>query len=94
MIKRLGALAFSAVYVHKHGSERAAALRVAHLAYRFLDGDDVDTINREADEVNAVREAETKRKLSLVAVKPHISKLRRLTRTWPSKSTRSSRRPS
>lgn len=89
LIKRLGSLLFSAVYLHKHGSERASALRVAHLAYRFLNGDDVDIINREADAANAAREAGAKPKKQNIRqkfpVKVQISKLRRLTRIWPSK---------
>lgn len=77
-IKRLGALAFAAVYLHKHGSERAPALRVAHSAYRFLDGEDADLINQEADAAIAARETGAKPKRKKLPVKAHIKSLRRL----------------
>lgn len=56
--KRAVALGFAAVYVHTHHSPRDSSLRVAYLAYRFLNGDDVVLINAEADHDNAVREAQ------------------------------------
>lgn len=55
--KRAVALLFAAIYIRTHGSTRASGLRVAHLAYRFLNGEDVDLINKEADASNAAREA-------------------------------------
>lgn len=85
LIKRFGALAFAAVYTAKHGNTRAGALRVASHAYRFLDGEDVDTINREADAADTAREARTKQAKPKFSVKAQFNKLRRLTRTWPSK---------
>lgn len=58
MIKRSVALGFAAVYTHTHSSPRDSSLRVAYLAYRFMDGDDVARINAEADHENAAREAQ------------------------------------
>lgn len=56
VVRRLGALGFAAVYTQVHGSERASALRVADLAYRFLKGEDVGAINASADAANELRE--------------------------------------
>lgn len=58
--KRLGALGFAAVYVHTHHVPRAGALRVASHALRFLNGENVDTINEEADHADTVRESKAK----------------------------------
>lgn len=55
--KRTVALGFAAVYAYTHSSPRDSSLRVAYLAYRFMDGDDVAQINAEADHENAAREA-------------------------------------
>jgi hypothetical protein len=59
---RLGGLGFSAVYTQTHGSERASALRVAELAYRFLKGEPAEEINRSADEANEHREKDEREK--------------------------------
>lgn len=53
--KRTAALGFAAAYMHKHSLDRAASLRVAYLAYRFLDGHDVTAINAAADLENETR---------------------------------------
>lgn len=58
LVCRLGGLGFSAVYTHTHGSERASALRVAELGYRFLKGESADSLNSAADAANATREKE------------------------------------
>lgn len=55
IVKRSVALGFAGVYTHVHQGERASALRVAYLAYRFLNGEDVSVINAEADHDNEVR---------------------------------------
>ena len=56
VFKRAVSLGFGAVYMHTHSSQRDSALRVAHMAYRFLNGEDVDQINKDADHANAIRE--------------------------------------
>lgn len=43
------ALDFGKAYMHEHHDTRAGALRVSAAALRFLRGDDVTTINAEAD---------------------------------------------
>jgi hypothetical protein len=81
LIKRLGALAFAAVYTAKHGNTRAGALRVASHAYKFLDGEDVTLINQEADAADTIREAGTKQpKPQKFPKKTLISTIRRLTK--------------
>jgi hypothetical protein len=57
IVKRSIALGFGTAYMHKHDLERAASLRVAYWAYRFLDGDDVAAINAAAEQENKLREA-------------------------------------
>lgn len=69
VVKRLGALGFAAVYTQVHGSERASSLRVAHLALRFLNGDDVDSINADADAANETREKAAHHALQLKLLK-------------------------
>lgn len=91
LIKRLGALAFAAVYTAKHGNTRGGALRVASHAYRFLDGEDVATINREADEADIVREEAAKQAAKKTSANLLDSRIRRLTK-WPSRLRPSSRR--
>lgn len=56
LFKRAVALAFTAAYTYTHKSERAAAIRVAYLAKRFMDGENADVINRDADHESALRE--------------------------------------
>ena len=56
LVRRLGALGFAAVYTHTHGSPRDSSLRVADLAYRFLNGESAESINADADAANDVRE--------------------------------------
>jgi hypothetical protein len=91
LIKRLGALGFAAVYTAKHGNTRGGALRVASHAYRFLDGEDVAKINREADESDTVREEAAKQAAKKTSANLLNSRIRRLTK-WPSRLHPSNRR--
>lgn len=61
LIRRIEALRFAGYYAGIHHTDRAGALRVAHLAYRFLRGEDVDTVNMDADLANTLREHQKKR---------------------------------
>jgi hypothetical protein len=56
--RRKAALEYASSYTDTHKSPRDASLRVAHLAYRFMNGEDVSLINTEADLASVAREAQ------------------------------------